>query len=136
MASLEQVGSRLTGSRVEILGILESSSKPLTVTEIESKSKKLVLSSLYRNLTVLEDAHLVTRIVNEHDFAFFELDEHVLGHHHHLRCTKCGNVSDIEMSNEIEKLLENTAKSIAKKNQFSTVSHHLDFSGICSKCKS
>ena len=136
LVRLEQIGSRLTSSRSVILEVLEASSKPMTVTDIASKSKRLVQSSLYRNLSVLEEANLVTRIVNEHDFAFFELDEHVLGHHHHLRCRNCGTVTDIEMSSEIEKLLESTAKTIAKKNKFSDVEHHLDFTGICSGCKS
>ncbi len=131
---LERVGSRLTVSRKLILTILESAKKPMTVTDIGAQAPAMVQSSLYRNLTVLEDAQLVTRIINDNDFAFFELDEHVLGHHHHLRCTHCGDVVDIEMSHSIEELLEKTARSVAKKHAFTHVEHHLDFTGICKKC--
>lgn len=133
-SKLEQEGVRLTTSRKTILGILESSSKPITVTDIAKKAPALVQSSIYRNLSVLENAHLVSRIVNENDFAFFELDEHVIGHHHHLRCTNCGEVLDIELSEEIEVLLEKTAVLTARKHKFSDVEHHLDFSGICKNC--
>ncbi|HMS24927.1 MAG TPA: transcriptional repressor [Acidimicrobiia bacterium] len=131
---LDQIESRLTSSRRTILGILESAGKPMTVTDIAAQADTLVQSSLYRNLTVLEKAHLVTRIVNEHEFAFFELDEHVLGHHHHLRCTICGNVIDIELSRDTEKLLEHSARKIAKSHKFSDVEHHLDFTGVCLRC--
>lgn len=132
---LERIGSRLTTSRQTILAILESAKKPMTVTEIDARAKNLVQSSLYRNLSVLEEAQLVSRIVNENDFAFFELDEHVLGHHHHLRCSQCGNVVDIEMSDEIENLLEKTARTVAKKYNFTNVDHHLDFTGVCKNCR-
>ncbi len=135
LESLERIGSRLTKSRKSILAALESSKKPMTVTDIDLCVPGLVQSSLYRNLSVLEEAHLVVRIVNENDFAFFELDEHVLGHHHHLRCTHCGDVLDIEMSHDIEKLLEKTARIVAKKHKYKDVEHQLDFTGTCSKCR-
>lgn len=131
---LQQIGSRLTQSRKSILSILESATKPVTVEHITKRDPGLVQSSLYRNLTVLEQANLVTRLVNENDFAFFELDEHVLGHHHHLRCLKCGEVSDVELEDKIESLLELVTKKIARKNRFAQVEHHLDFTGICKNC--
>lgn len=131
---LDRIGSRLTTSRKTILSILETSKKPMTVTEIFAQSTGLVQSSLYRNLTVLEQAHLVCRIVNENDFAFFELDEHVLGHHHHLRCVICGTVEDIELRDDVERILEKTARSLGKKYSFAEVEHHLDFTGLCHAC--
>lgn len=135
LAKLEKVGSRLSKSRRAILAILESTKNPITAEEISKKDTQLVQSSLYRNLKVLEDAGLVTRIVNENEFAFFELDEHVLGHHHHLRCISCGEVSDVELEDKIESVLESTSKTIAKKFRFTQVEHHLDFTGICKTCK-
>lgn len=134
MLKLRQIGSRLTESRKSILSILESATKPVTVKHIVKCDPSLVQSSLYRNLTVLEQANLVTRLVNENDFAFFELDEHVLGHHHHIRCLKCGEVSDVELEDKIETLLELTTKKIARKYKFIDVEHHLDFTGVCKNC--
>ncbi|HQZ14763.1 MAG TPA: transcriptional repressor [Acidimicrobiia bacterium] len=131
---LEKNGSRLTKSRKLILSALEKTSKPLTVTQIAKFSSDIAQSSMYRNLTVLENAGLVTKIVNEHDFAFYELDEHVLGHHHHIRCTNCGTVNDVELSDTIEEQLDKTSKLIAKKYNFKNVEHFLDFSGLCANC--
>jgi len=134
LEQLEEIGSRLTKSRRLILTALEMSTKPSTVTQIAKFSDDIALSSMYRNLAVLEKAKLVTKIVNENDFAFYELDEHVLGHHHHIRCTKCGTVNDVELSNEIEDQLHKTSKIIARKYNFKNVEHFLDFAGTCSKC--
>ncbi len=136
LEQLEAIGSRLTKSRKLILSALEASAKPLTVTQIAKFSNKIAISSMYRNLNVLEKASLVTKIVNENDFAFYELDEHVLGHHHHLRCVRCGTVMDVELAEEIEQQLHKTAKSISKKYKFKNVEHFLDFAGACSKCES
>ena len=89
---------------------------------------------MYRNLAVLEKAGLVTKIVNENEFAFYELDEHVLGHHHHLRCSTCAVVLDVELSIEIEDILEKASKVVGQKYSFKKVEHFLDFSGECTKC--
>jgi Fur family ferric uptake transcriptional regulator len=132
---LEKIDSRLTKSRKLILSALEKSTKPLTVTQIAKYSDEIALSSMYRNLAVLEKARLVRKIVNENDFAFYELDEHVLGHHHHIRCIKCGSVEDVELSRGVENQLHKTSKLIARKYNFTDVEHFLDFAGICSNCK-
>lgn len=131
---LNKVDARLTNSRKAVLAILENADRPLTITEIADRSKDLAQSSLYRNLTLLEDANLVHKITTDHDFAFFELSEDLLGHHHHLRCINCAQVLDIELSAKDEKMLHTLAKTIGKKNGYSNIHHHLEFSGLCSKC--
>lgn len=135
ISQLSSIESRLTKARTTILATLESAARPLTVSEIEEMNEDLVQSSIYRNLTVLEQAKLVRKLVSESDFAFYELDEHVLGHHHHLRCISCGNVLDVEVSKETENALHKATKQIAKKFGFAQLDHHLDFTGLCPKCK-
>ena len=131
---LSQIDARLTSAREETLAILEAADKPMTIIEISDKSKDLAQSSLYRNLTLLEESNLVHKITTEHDFAFFELSEDLLGHHHHLRCINCAQVIDVELSTKDEKTLHTLAKSIAKKYGFTNIHHHLEFSGLCAKC--
>jgi Fur family transcriptional regulator, ferric uptake regulator len=52
------------------------------------------------------------------------------GHHHHLVCMKCSEVVEIEecFPREIE-------KQIAAKNRFKSVTHKLEFFGICPECQ-
>jgi Fur family ferric uptake transcriptional regulator len=131
---LARVDARLTSSRRIILSILESQARPMTVTDISKHSRTLAQSSLYRNLSILEDAGLVHRIVSDHEFAFFELAEEVLGHHHHLRCSQCGKVIDIDVSAQDEKMLDRISASTGNRNGFTKVHHHLEFVGLCSEC--
>ncbi len=131
---LSKIGSRLTKSRREILFILEASDNPLTVNQIADASEILAQSSLYRNLTILEQAKLVDRVVSDHDFTFFELSEHLLGHHHHMRCKQCGLVIDIELKESLEKELDKLSASLGNKYRFKNVHHHLEFTGICPSC--
>lgn len=135
LVHLERVTARLTSSRRTILALLESANKPITITEISDRSPALAQSSIYRNLSVMEEAGLVHRIVGDHDFAFFELTEDVLGHHHHLRCTVCGDVVDIELPKNMESTLTSLATSIGKKHNYINVHHHMEFTGICNRCR-
>lgn len=133
--ALERSKYRLTSARRTILAILENSKKPITVNDIVNTAPNLVLSSIYRNLMLLEQVGLVKRIVSDHNFAYYELDEEVLGHHHHLLCNGCGEVLDIRLPGEIEKTLEKISKSLSKKNKYKDIDHSVDFTGKCSKCQ-
>jgi Fe2+ or Zn2+ uptake regulation protein len=134
-SQLERIDSRLTSSRRSILAILENAAQPMTVTEISRKTNDLPQSSIYRNLSVLIEAGLVKRIIGDHDFAFFELDDRVLGHHHHLRCTSCGTVIDIELPKNVEDQLHKLGSTIGRKHHFTDVHHQLEFTGLCDKCQ-
>ena len=52
------------------------------------------------------------------------------GHHHHLVCTKCAGVVEIDecFPAEIE-------RRIAARNKFKAVRHKLEFFGICPACQ-
>jgi Fur family ferric uptake transcriptional regulator len=52
------------------------------------------------------------------------------GHHHHLICTKCAGVVEIEtcFSTELE-------RQIARENGFESVTHRLEFYGVCPDCQ-
>lgn len=132
--NLVAIGSRMTQSRRAILAILERATAPLTASEIADLEAEVAQSSLYRNLSVLEEANLVHRIVGDSEFAHFELAEEVLGHHHHMRCTICGKVVDVELDDKTESQLDRLSKSVANKNQFDSAHHHLEFIGICADC--
>lgn len=51
-------------------------------------------------------------------------------HHHHLICTNCGKVEDVE--GEFLTKMENEIKS---KKGFLVKSHSLEFFGICKNCQ-
>ena len=52
-------------------------------------------------------------------------------HHHHLFCSDCGEIIDIQMGDEFEKTLSKEIKRIEKKFNFSVEDHRLELFGKC-----
>src|SRR5204863_400448 len=72
-------------------------------------------SSVYRNLAALEQAGVVRRLVTDEEFGRYELAEDLIGHHHHLVCSRCGKMRDVAVPEELERTLERTLDRIAKR---------------------
>ena len=94
----------------------------------------LAQSSAYRNLVVLEEVGIVTRIVTNDDFARYELAEHLTHHHHHLICSSCGDVTDFALDDKAEAGLDKALHKIADEVGFTVEAHRLDLVGTCSNC--
>ena len=107
---------------------------PLTIAEIREVRPDLAVSSVYRNLVVLEQADVVHRVVARGDFAYYELVEELTEHHHHVVCSSCGTVEDVPASATIEQSVRDVARQIARRTGFKTQRHRLDLFGICERC--
>ncbi|MDA2968946.1 MAG: transcriptional repressor [Actinomycetota bacterium] len=136
-----QHDQRYSSKRRAIVSMLETSDRPLTITEILQLSKNfkgsknaIAQSSLYRNLVVLEEVGAVQKVVSTDDNGRYELNEEILGHHHHLLCSKCGDVRDVVIPENLEKNLDVALSQIAKRSGFKLEQHRLDLIGRCKKC--
>jgi Fur family transcriptional regulator, ferric uptake regulator len=132
-ARLQRLGQRLTPRRQSLLSILGSARHPLTIHEILDRGSGLAMSSAYRNLTVLEQAGVVHRIITREDFARYELAEELTEHHHHLVCSSCGLVRDLPTDITLERLMR-AASARATQEGFTPVTHRLDIIGLCEDC--
>jgi Fur family transcriptional regulator, ferric uptake regulator len=130
---LQRLGQRLTPRRQHLLDILRSAAHPLTIHEILDRGKGLAMSSAYRNLTVLEQAGVVHRVITGEDFARYELAEELTEHHHHLVCSSCGLVRDLPSDVNVERLMKAVAAR-ATAEGFAPVTHRLDIVGLCAEC--
>lgn len=127
-------GQRWTKGRRSVLSVLQAVNAPLSITELQAKVGPAVpLSSLYRIISDLVDAKVLIKLEFAEGFARFELDEGLAEHHHHLVCTECGIVADLELD-ELETTLDNTTKSIKRRTGFRVANHRLDFFGLCAAC--
>ena len=130
---LRRQSRKITGPRAAILEILQRHPHPLTNREIFSEMPRgrCDLATIYRSMHLLEEMGMVKRFDFGDGTARFELvGENDDGHHHHLVCTKCSDVVEIEecFPGEIE-------KRIAAKNRFKAVTHKLEFFGVCPDCQ-
>src|SRR5580658_3832373 len=122
---------KITGPRAAILEILRAHPHPLTNKEIFSEMPKgdCDLATIYRSMHLLEKMGMVKRFDFGDGTARFELVGENDSHHHHLVCTGCSEVVEIE-----ECFPEKMEKDIATKNGFKAVTHKLEFFGICPDC--
>ena len=134
-ARLGLVEQRFTSGRRSLVDILGRSDRPLTMPELLVEGPELVQSSVYRNLTVLEEAGVVRRIVTHDEFARFELAEDLTGHHHHLVCLGCGVVEDFIVPADLEARLESAFAVEAARSGFIAEAHQLDLLGRCANCR-
>jgi Fur family transcriptional regulator, ferric uptake regulator len=124
---------KLTGQRQSIVNLLVRHAHPMTIREIFAGLEPGVcdLATVYRSMHLLEGMGLVKRFDFGDGAARFELlADGAAEHHHHLICTRCTAVVEIEecFNSEIE-------QRIAARNGFTAVTHRLEFFGICPRCQ-
>jgi Fur family transcriptional regulator, ferric uptake regulator len=131
---LRQVNQRYTTKRRALVDLLAETKQPVSIPDILAASEGLAQSSVYRNLSVLEQAGVVHRIVTTDDFARYELAEDLTEHHHHLICSACGSVADFTAPASLEKNLAKAMDEVNAVGGFTAERHRLDLIGVCSDC--
>jgi Fe2+ or Zn2+ uptake regulation protein len=131
---LRSAGQRYTGHRRRLVELLEDAGRPMSIPDILRGASNLKQSSVYRNLADLEQAGVVRRVSTEEEFGRYELAEDLIGHHHHLVCTNCGTIRDVDVPPDVEGTLDRALDRIAKRAGFARVSHRLDLVGLCADC--
>ncbi|MFZ1320273.1 MAG: Fur family transcriptional regulator [Ignavibacteria bacterium] len=127
---LNSHSQKITKPRLEILKILKSNHKPLTISEISGKliDDSIDLATVYRTMNLFEELNIVSLIDFKDEFKRYELiyDRH---HHHHIVCRNCKKVENVETC-----ILDNIEKFLSKKG-YSEITHSLEFFGICGDCR-
>lgn len=129
---LMKVGCKITKQRQLILRILQNAEQPLTAEEIfislKQSINKISLSTVYRNLDLLLSKGLVNKNVYNDNKARYDLKSDI--HKHHLICTGCNKVVDINECpfKDIEMKLKN-------ETEFEISGHKIEIYGFCPKCK-
>ncbi|MCG8540377.1 MAG: transcriptional repressor [Clostridia bacterium] len=134
---LKEKGYKLTPQRRGILNtIIKNQGKHLSSEEVYDFVKKdcpeIGLATVYRTLQLLDDLGIITKISFDDGCARYELNTHSDDdhQHHHVICTKCGEVLEVEVD-----LLEHLEEEIEKSYDFQVKDHKVKFFGLCSKCK-
>jgi Fur family ferric uptake transcriptional regulator len=127
-------GQRYTSQRRALIDRLASADRPLSIRDFLRGQSDLPLSSVYRNLVVLEEAGVVRRLVMGKGSAAYELAEDLTEHHHHLICTKCGTVEDLPASTNLERTVRTATSGMAARRGFRVRSHRVDILGLCKQC--
>jgi len=131
---LRRDGQRYTDNRRQLVRVLAESADTLTIPEILQRRADLAQSSVYRNLSILERAGVVQKIITTDEWARFELAEDLTEHHHHLICSGCGAVRDFTVSPRLERSIDEALIEVADQAGFQLDHHRLDLVVLCEAC--
>jgi Fur family ferric uptake transcriptional regulator len=129
---LTAAGERVTRQRLLVANALAVAGRQLTAEQLYRSLRRQVpgigRATVFRTLETLVDAGVARRL---------ELDGHVYAyvaclpeHHHHLACTRCGRVEEID-----EAYVTPIAQRLAADLGFEIDDARLDFYGRCATCR-
>jgi len=123
---------RNTRQRSEILALLVEKPGPFSTQEIRSLigQKSCDPVTIYRVLENFERARIVRRCDFSDGIGRYEL---AVGnkHHHHLVCTGCRRVEDLDIRDCPTQKLERSARA----RGYAEVDHSLEIFGLCPHCQ-
>jgi Fur family ferric uptake transcriptional regulator len=128
---LSQKGYRMTPQRMMILDAIKGASGHISAEDIYQEVCKrypsINISTIYRTLELLKEMRLVT----ETDMGDGRVRFHSAGHehHHHLVCSRCGKVIDMD-----ESVMAPLTNLLAEKYGFRADLKHLAIFGHCKDC--
>ena len=130
VSKLKAVKLKVTPARLGVLDILTHAKKPLLVEEIKQhiRMKKIDLVTIYRTVRDLVELGVINSPVLGNKRAYYETLN--IKHHHHLVCTSCGCIEELE--NCTVKGLN--IEIIQKKGFKKILRHSLEYFGLCRKC--
>lgn len=133
---LATADQRYTSCRRALVDAMAGAKRPLTIPEILAAARTVTMSSAYRNLTILCEADVARRVSGADDLGRFELAEDVSGnHHHHLICSSCGTMADVDASAKLERAVAEAARQAAAETGFDVKTHRVDLEGLCPACR-
>jgi Fur family transcriptional regulator, ferric uptake regulator len=130
---LRRQARRLTGPRQAILRVLAEAGRPLSSKEIHAAlpRRSCDVVTVYRSLHLLEQLEAVQRFDLGDGVARFRLrPEGDDGHHHHLVCRACARVVELDHC-----ILGELEQRLARDSGYISLSHRLQFFGVCPVCQ-
>lgn len=126
-------GKRITAQRNLVLEVVRESDGHLDAGEIYRRARtrdpRISLSTVYRNLSLLQELGLISELHLDEEHHHYELKEET--EHHHLICSACERVFEFDSS-----LVERLVAQISQEQGFRTERVQIDLVGVCRECGS
>lgn len=126
---LTSSGLRLTKPRRTLFAVLEASPTPLSIHDILHAEPTLDRTGIYRSLETFVSLGIV-EVVPMGWKQRYELAGPFKPHHHHLQCTVCGELIQLDTP-----ALEDHIQALAAAHHYTLRSHHIELRGVCQNCQ-
>lgn len=126
---------RWTEQRRRLIELLTAATRPLAVHDLVRLLPRSAISTVYRDLAVLEEAGAIERLLGLGAVAYFEIREPPRPTRHHLVCVECGPIVDMNAPDELSNRILSAAGEVARGRGFQLRSYRLDAVGLCTGCR-
>ena len=132
VAALDRAGYRLTGPRRAVAELIVAREGHFSAADLidDARARRLDIgrATIFRALDLFTELSVLERLdlpSGEHAYVPCEPE----GHHHHIVCSGCGRVTEIE---EVGLALED----VQRRTGWQVESHRLELYGRCPRCRS
>jgi Fur family transcriptional regulator, ferric uptake regulator len=131
-SAIKDKGLRVTAPRTQVLAALMHASGHVSAREVVRRVgdswPEATPSTVYRSLSALRDARLISETLMDDGQTVYEASIH--GSHHHARCRECGAVFDVP-----DQFLESLRRAVNSGLGFHAEIDHMAISGLCAVCR-
>jgi Fur family ferric uptake transcriptional regulator len=133
--AFKQKGLRITSPRRTLAYLLvETCGSDFTVEElwdmVLKRNPDVGRATVFRAVEILQELHLLDRVEFANGTHRFRFCQNTGQHHHHITCSQCGKVTEVDTCLSDEQL--NTVERLA---DFTIEGHRLEFFGRCAACR-
>ena len=132
-SAIRNSGLRVTTPRMQVLTELMHAGSHVTaramVRRVARHAPNATPSTVYRTLSALRDARLVSETLMAGGETIYEAA--VEGTHHHMECRSCGEVTDVN-----DGCFDDLRDQLLSDHGFEADLDHMAIKGLCAKCRS
>lgn len=128
---LREAGLKLTPPRLLIISLLAGRDRSFTAAEVldalQRRHPEVGRATLFRTFDLLISLGALERLrlpAGQEGYILCRPP-----HHHHVVCTSCGAVGEVEAAR-----LESTLEEVVQASGFKLQTHTLELSGVCTPC--
>jgi Fur family transcriptional regulator, ferric uptake regulator len=125
---LEARGYRVTPSRRAVIAAVIIQNDHFSVDDVLSACRGAGRATVFRTLRLLTDIGVVCRVLLEDGSLHYRVSHR--GHHHHLVCTGCGEVRDLDQC-----AITDALRDLSQSFGYEIDGHWLELYGRCSECR-
>ena len=125
---LEALGHRVTRSRRAVVAAVLQQRDHFSVDDVLHRCRGAGRATVFRTIRLLTDLGVTCRVLLEDGSLHYRVSQR--GHHHHLVCTACGTVRDLDQC-AVAEMMREMADSLG----YDIEGHWLELYGRCNACR-
>lgn len=125
---LETRGYRITPSRRAVIAAILQQPGHFTADDLLHRCPGAGRATLFRTIRLLSQLGVVCRVLMEDGTRHYAVSRRE--HHHHLVCTACGQVQDLDQC-----AIEGVVRELSQSSGYEIDGHWLELYGRCYTCR-